>query len=81
MAIWKLLEPLLLVLVLIFIFTQIVMAPILEKPFFWIFKKSEKKKRNSYAAMDELMTNLEVKKVEKEIKKLKKQCKGGKKDG
>lgn len=73
MAIWRLLEPLLVLLVLIVVLTQVVLPPILGKPFFWIFRKSEKRKRSGEAAMDDLKTNLEANGIEKEIKKLKKQ--------
>ncbi len=73
MAIWKLLEPLFVLLVLIFILTQVVLPPVLGKPLFWIFRKSEKRKRKSEAEMDNLKTNLEAKKVEEKIQKLKEQ--------
>lgn len=73
MAIWRLLEPLLVLLVLIVVLTQVVLPPILGKPFFWIFRKSEKRKRTGEAAMDDLKTNLEAKKVEEKIQKLKEQ--------
>lgn len=73
MAIWRLLEPLLVLLVLIVVLTQVVLPPILGKPFFWIFRKSEKRKRTSETAMDDLKTNLEAKKVEEKIQKLREQ--------
>mgnify|MGYP001589726740 FL=1 len=73
MAIWKLLEPLFVLLVLIFILTQVVLPPVLGKPLFWIFRKSEKRKRKSEAEMDNLKTNLEAKKVDEKIQKLKEQ--------
>lgn len=69
MSIWGLLEPLFVLLVLIVVLTQVVLPPILGKRFFWIFRKSEKRKRSGEAVLDDLKTNLEAKRIQTEKRK------------
>lgn len=69
MAIWRLLEPLLLLLILIFTFTQVVLPPFIGKPFFWIFRKAEKNLRDKETELLDARTVKDTRRIEREIKK------------
>ena len=71
MMIWRIVEPLLVVIFAIFLFTQVVLPPFIGKPFFWIFKKSEKRLREKDEELSEVKTKLAIKEKDRVITRIK----------
>ncbi|MCR4322611.1 MAG: hypothetical protein NUV61_00795 [Candidatus Azambacteria bacterium] len=53
-----------------FVFTQLVLPPFIRKPFFWLFKKSEKTLMQRESQLMSAKINREGRKIEKEVKKI-----------
>ena len=71
MMIWRIIEPLLVGIFAIFLFTQVVLPPFIGKPFFWIFKKSEKRLREKDEELSEVKTKLAIKEKDRVITRIK----------
>lgn len=69
--IWKYVEPLLIVMFAIFLFTQVALPPFIGKPFFWIFKRSEKRLRQKDEELSEARTKLAIKEKDRVITRIK----------
>lgn len=69
---WRLIELLFLVFLVIFLFSQVVIPPLLNKPFFWLFRKSERELAHKKEKVSELHTKIETQSVEQEIENLEK---------
>jgi len=70
MMIWRIIEPLLVVIFAIFLFTQIVLPPFIGKSFFWIFKKSEKRLRQKDEELSEAKTKMAIKEKDRVITRI-----------
>lgn len=68
--IWRYIEPLLLVMIAVFLFTQVVLPSFIGKPFFWIFRKSEKRLRKKEEELSEVRTRLAIKEKDRVITRI-----------
>ena len=68
--IWRYIEPPLIVMLAIFLFTQIALPPFIGKPFFWIFRKSEKQLREKDKELAEAKTKLAIKEKDRVITRI-----------
>jgi len=69
--IWRYIEPLLVVIVAIFLVSQAVIPPFVGKSYFWIFKKSEKRLREKDDELSEVKTKQAIKEKDRAITKIK----------
>ncbi|MBI5306504.1 hypothetical protein HZB04_02885 [Candidatus Wolfebacteria bacterium] len=67
MAIWVIIEPLLVILLAILLISQVVLPPLIGKPFFWLFKKLARMLRSKETEITDATVLKEVKKKEKEL--------------
>jgi len=84
--IWRYIEPPLIVMLAIFLLTQVALPPLIGKPFFWIFRKSEKQLREKDKELAEVKTKLAIKEKDRVITRIRRDLnaatkKGGKKNG
>ena len=68
--IWRYIEPPLIVMLAIFLFTQVALPPFIGKPFFWIFRKSEKQLREKDKELAEVKTKLAIKEKDRVITRI-----------
>ncbi len=72
MALWLILEPLLVILLAVLLFSQVVLPPLIGKPFFWLFRKPARMLRKEEAKIEDEKILKEVKEREKELERIKK---------
>lgn len=70
MAIWPIIEILLVLAIAILLLSQIVIPPFIGKPFFWIFRKAEKNLRGKETELLDAMTLRDTRIIERKIKKI-----------
>ncbi len=71
MATWVILEQLLIVLLAVVLISQVVLPPLIGKPFFWIFRKPARMLREKETEIEDAKVLKEVKQRNKELRKMK----------
>ena len=66
---WPILEPVLMLLAGLLIFTQIVLPPFIGKNFFWLLRKSEKRIQDKEAELATLRDEATIVEINKKVKK------------
>ena len=72
MAIWRIVEPLLVILLAILLISQVILPPLIGKSFFWLFRKPARMLRNKEAEIADAKVLKEVRGKEKELQKISK---------
>lgn len=67
----RLIEVAVFALVGLFVLTQVILPPYIGKPFFWFFRKQEKKLREKQSVLMDAQTEKQSKSIEKEAEKIK----------
>jgi len=72
---WEVLEVALIIIISVFVITQMIIPPFIRKPLFWVFRKVERVKEEKVVELSDIRTEGETSDIEEEIEKTREKIK------